>query len=196
MQYANILTGGIGCGKSTVAKLLELEGFIVINADSIAHHILEREQQNIVQQFGTEILHNNKIDRQKLGIIVFNDSKKKQILESLLHPLIHAEILQQCKKLDSKQKPYFVEIPLYFESKYHYPSRFVICVYAPQSLQLQRIMQRNNLSAQEAQKRIESQIDIESKKAKSNFVIENTGDLKALQHNLNNFLTHFKSLFS
>ena len=220
MYYANILTGSIGCGKSTTARLLALHGFKVVDADIIAHKALEVAKNRVVTAFGNEILESNDcyvedkqtvfskvaknkknytfksnkenyINRKKLGDIIFKDSKKKADLESILHPLIHQYITQECEILEKKKSPYFIDIPLYFESKYEYKKRFVICVYATRDMQIDRIQLRNNLSIEEVVKRIDSQIDIEIKRNKSDFVIENTSDLKTLQRNIESFLQIF-----
>lgn len=195
MQYANIITGGIGCGKSTVSKLLSLKGFCIVDADVISHEILNKNVATIKANFGAEIIENGVVNRSKLGSIIFNHQAKKELLESLLHPLIYQRIIEQCCILETKKKPYFIELPLYFESKFDYKARFVVCVYAPQDTQLQRIMKRNNLDADSALKRIHSQMDIEIKRAKSDFVINNTADLQVLQHNVAMFLQDFMTYF-
>ncbi|RDU61876.1 dephospho-CoA kinase [Helicobacter didelphidarum] len=195
MIYANIITGGIGCGKSTFSNLLILEGFSVIDADKIGHDMLSEHKDIIVQHFGKEIIENGTINRVALGAIIFSNQEKKELLESLLHPLIYNEISRQCKVLEHKKNPYFVEIPLYFESKSLYNANSVICVYAPKNLQIERIMQRNGLSQEEAMRRVESQIDIETKRQKSDFVVENKKNLKALQHNLVAFLKEFHQIY-
>ncbi len=135
------------------------------------------------------------ISREKLGNIVFNNAEKKAKLESILHPLIQQYIAQECEILEKKKSPYFIDIPLYFESKYEYKKRFVICVYATRDMQIQRIQARNNLSLEDAIKRVDSQIDIEIKRSKSDFVIENTSDLKTLQKNIESFLQTFLSQY-
>lgn len=345
MYYANILTGGIGCWKSTTARLLALHGFKIIDADIIARKALEAAKSSVVAAFGDEILessdcyamrkqissidskatiltssqnevylenereldfidsiqsataqvaeskeskdchinlkqsegeisstdleskgkacletqknldskityrtkplgkvssieskadfllelqddnvlksttildkdippllndqHDKKhnlesnakaitISREKLGNIVFNNAEKKAKLESILHPLIQQYIAQECEILEKKKSPYFIDIPLYFESKYEYKKRFVICVYATRDMQIQRIQARNNLSLEDAIKRVDSQIDIEIKRSKSDFVIENTSDLKTLQKNIESFLQTFLSQY-
>ena len=193
-MYANILTGGIGCGKSTTARLLSLQGFRIIDADEISHKALDIAKDRVVDEFGDSILTTDKpycIDRSKLGNIVFQDSIKRIKLESILHPIIRQNIIEECDKLEAKKSPFFIDIPLYFESAYKYPARFVVCVYATRDMQIQRIQKRNNLSMQEAINRIDSQIDIETKKKQSDFIINNTEDLKSLQQNIESFLQNF-----
>lgn len=77
-KYAIVLTGGIGSGKSTIASFLKLYGYEVVCADSIAHTILDQSTKEVVEIFGKEILENNRINRKRLGEIVFNDKKRKR----------------------------------------------------------------------------------------------------------------------
>ncbi len=196
MIYTNVLTGGIGCGKSVVSRYLMLEGFSIIDADKIAHALLDKNANVIASNFGSDIIYNGMVDRKKLGAIVFRDRQKKILLESILHPLIYSEITNQSEVLETKKKPFFVEIPLYFESKFTYKNRFVICVYAPKDIQIQRIMQRDKLDTNQANQRIDSQIDIEIKKNKSDFVIDNSKDLKSLEKNINEFLLIFRNEYN
>ena len=100
-KYAIVLTGGIGSGKSTIASFLKLYGYEVVCADSIAHTLLDQSAKEITEIFGNEILENNKINRKKLGEIVFSNKKSKETLERILHPKIKEEIL----KLDDKSIP-------------------------------------------------------------------------------------------
>jgi len=178
--YAIVLTGGIATGKSTVADCLMHLGFCVIDADTIAHKILEEQYQTIIKMFGKDVVKDNHIDRKALGAIVFEDITKKKQLEALLHPLIFDEIERLAKIEDAKQKPYFVDIPLFFETK-RYPIDKVLVVYANREEQLKRVMKRDGYTKQEAQKRIDSQIDIEEKKQKATYVIDNSENKEHLQ---------------
>ncbi|WP_172402326.1 dephospho-CoA kinase [Helicobacter sp. 13S00401-1] len=191
-----ILTGSIGCGKTTVANLLRLNGYKVIDVDGIAKEALDIKKEEVLKLFGNEIAdEKGHISRAKLGILVFGDSEKRKALETLLHPYIYAQVDAQCLKLEKFKVPYFIDLPLFFESKHRYVYRFIACVYAPKTLQLQRVMTRDKLDENEALKRIDSQLDIESKKAKSDFVIENTGSLKDLQANVEAFLQNLEIAF-
>lgn len=198
-MYGNVLTGGIACGKSTVANMLRLYGYHVIDADSVAHEMLDKNASVIAKNFGENVLldskDSKKVNRAILAQIIFNDNDKKKLLESILHPLIFEQITKQSEILENKKKPYFMDIPLYFETKNVYKARFIICVYADKEMQLQRLIMRNNLSKDEALKRIESQIDIEIKRKKSDFVINNTSDLKTLQKNIESFLQQLEKIY-
>ena len=98
LKNAIAITGGISSGKSSVCSLLRLYGYSIIDADEIAHSALNLLKDEVVLEFGDEILDsNNNIDRKKLGSIVFCDTKKRKILENILHPFIKNEILKKPK---------------------------------------------------------------------------------------------------
>lgn len=109
-QYAIALTGSIATGKSSTVKLLEAAGFHIIDADKIAHKILDEQHQAIAQKFGEGLVHEGKVDRKALGAIVFSDKEKRKALEALLHPLIYDEIERLSIEQDRLGKPYFVDV--------------------------------------------------------------------------------------
>ncbi|WP_149717918.1 dephospho-CoA kinase [Campylobacter concisus] len=187
---AYVITGSIASGKSTVVNLLKERGFSVIDADLIAHEQLEICKCEIVNAFGEQILDEaGKIDRKKLGAIVFNEPKKLKNLEQILHPKIKAEIFFKASQLEGLGQVYFVDIPLFFEKKERYAEfKNVAVIYAPKELLLSRLMSRNGLSLNEAKARVELQIDIEQKRKKANFIIDNSGDKENLEQELEKFL--------
>ena len=196
--YGIALTGGIATGKSTVADMLRMRGYEVVDADKIAHEVLEERRVEVVQKFGCEILNGDVICRKRLGAIIFGDAEKRKILEEIVLPHVNARILAKAGELEARRSPYFLDIPLFFEQdgEHKYNTRFVAVVYATVELQLARLMQRNNLTEMEAQQRIDAQIPIESKRERSDFVIENLGDLAALERNLEVFLEHVVRIYS
>jgi len=179
-KYATVLTGGIATGKSTVLKIFTEWGFDFIDADKIAHMVLQRETNQIAKIFGSKYIVNGKVDRKALGKLIFGEPKEKKKLENLLHPLIYREIESQSMILDALKKPYLIDIPLFFETN-RYPIEKSIIVYIPRKKQLSRLMQRDGSSEQEALQRIDSQLDIELKKNKASYFINNSGDLNSLQ---------------
>ncbi len=179
-EYAVALTGGIATGKSSVIAMLSLDGFHCIDADKIAHQILDKQYQTIATMFGVSFIVDNKVDRKALGAIIFADQVKRKELEDLLHPLIYDEIEQQAIIQDRLQKPYMVDIPLFFEGG-RYPIEKSLVVYATRIQQLERLMQRDSYSKEDALKRIDSQIDIEDKRKKATYIIDNTGNPKELK---------------
>jgi dephospho-CoA kinase len=183
---AIILTGSIATGKSTVASLLKLYGYSVISADEVAHEMLKKHSDEIKKMFGTS-------DRKELGKIVFNDKNKKKKLENFLHPKIKENILEEANKLEKYNVPYFLDIPLYFETGNYNEFKNIVVVYTPYEIQLQRLMKRNNISEDEAKKLINLQIPIEEKKKKATYVIDNSKDLKHLQKEVDKFINSLKN---
>ncbi len=178
-----IVTGGICTGKSTACKVFEENGFHIIDADKIAHDMLDKNIFSIKKLFGNKYIVNGKVDRKKLGSLVFEDEKEKEKLESLLHPLIREEIKKSILKLEENQKRYILDIPLFFE-KGGYVADKVILIYASKEEQIKRLQKRNFLSFKEAQKRLNAQMNIEKKKELSDIVIENMASIEELKNNI------------
>jgi dephospho-CoA kinase len=179
-KYAIVLTGGIATGKSTVAKFFEEDNFIVIDADKIAHSMLDKNREKIVELFGEGYVKGETVDRKALGALIFSDAKEKLRLEGLLHPLIFEEIEKQATEQDKLKKPYLIDIPLFFEHR-RYPIEKTIVVYTPKDKQLERLMKRDGSTKSEAQKRIDSQLNIEEKKQLGTYIVDNSQDFKHLQ---------------
>ncbi|MFT7823439.1 MAG: dephospho-CoA kinase [Sulfurimonas sp.] len=179
-EYAIVLTGGIATGKSSAAGIFAAHGFEIIDADKIAHEVLDSQHQKIEEMFGEEFVKGEKVDRRALGVVVFADADKRKALESLLHPLIYREIERQSAELDKCGKPYLVDIPLFFETS-RYPIKRSLVVYATKEQQLKRLMQRDGYNMQNALQRIASQMPIDEKRNKATYVIDNTGDPAQLQ---------------
>ena len=180
-KNAIALTGGISTGKSTVCNLFKLHGFLTIDADKIAHKLLDENSDKIIEMFGKQYVENGKVLRKELGKIIFSNEENKLKLEALLHPLIKEEIIKESKIFEEQNKPYFVDIPLFFE-KMHYPISKSLVIYTPKELQIQRLMKRDNIDEKEAKLKISNQMDIEEKRKLANIVIDNSKDLKHLQN--------------
>jgi len=177
------LTGGIACGKSTVAKMLTDLGSIIVDADKIAREVVEPGQAGLLQivdRFGEGVLfEDGTLNRKALGAIVFSDSSARQDLNQILHPLIRQVMKERKEQALALNPPLVVlDIPLLFESKLQPMVEQVVVVYTPRKLQLQRLMERDQISMQEAEQRIASQMDIEKKKELADFVIDNSGSLE------------------
>lgn len=180
-KYAIALTGSISTGKSSAVELLKQSGFHIIDADSVAHQVLDEHHQAIAKEFGDLFVKDGKVDRKSLGSMIFTDKDKRKILEKLLHPLIYTRIAEESTLLDKRAEPYIVDIPLFFEGG-RYAIENVIVVYAKKEQQLKRLMQREGYSEEEALARINAQIDIEEKRKNASYVIDNSADLKQLQY--------------
>ena len=180
-KHAIALTGGIATGKSTVCNLLKLHGFLTIDADNIAHKLLDKNSAKIAQMFGQEFVEDGKVLRKNLGKIIFSKEKEKEKLEAFIHPLIKDEIYKESRIFEEQEKPYFIDIPLFFE-KMHYPIPKSLVVYTPREIQIQRLMQRDNINEDDAKLKISNQMDIEEKRKLADLVIDNSSNLKSLQN--------------
>jgi dephospho-CoA kinase len=175
------LTGGIATGKSTVSEILATAGAIVIDADQIARDVVKKGLPawcKIVSHFGQNILQpNGEINRSTLGDIIFNDPDKKEILNRMVHPYVRKAQDMQLEKIkrDRSDAVVILDVPLLVEVGWDKGLSEVIVVYAPEHVQLKRLMQRDKLSEAEALSRIRSQMPIEEKKARATIVIDNSG---------------------
>ena len=178
------LTGGIATGKSTVSAMLKKAGAIVIDADRIARAVVKKglpAYRQIVARFGTEVLlPDGEINRNLLGNMIFNDHRKKQLLNSIVHPHVNEEVNRQLKQIQ-KTHPNAVivlDIPLLIEAGMHNNLSEIIVVYTSQEIQIHRLMHRDHISEADALARIQSQIPIEEKKKQATLVIDNSGTIE------------------
>ncbi|MGL2800965.1 dephospho-CoA kinase [Helicobacter pylori] len=190
LKNAIALTGGIGTGKSTTIKILESQGYEILDADKIAHQLLQEHRFKIAQHFGSEILEKDILNRKKLGAIVFQKANELKWLEDFLHPLIRECMLQKAYELEKNHQAYFLDIPLFFEvgGKKCYPVSKVVLVYAPRALQIERLLERDKLKEAEILQRLVCQMDIEQKRAMSDYIIDNSSSLKDLNKQVERFL--------
>lgn len=172
------ITGSIATGKSTVTHILQDLGYNVIDADKIAHQLMEIGKINynsILSYFGEEILKSDKtIDRKKLGKIVFNDKNKLNKLNDLTHSNIFNKIKENIELYEDEV--IFVDIPLLIELKLEGKLNIdfdeIWLVYVDRNTQIQRLAKRNNIFKEEAEKLVNSQINIEDKVQYSDFILE------------------------
>lgn len=185
-----VITGGIACGKSTVTETLKNRGWTIIDTDLITHD-LQREgtetYKKIVDAFGKCIINTDKsINRRLLGQLVFSDLDQRQLLNSILHPVIRelwrTELNHQLEVL--KNPKVVVVIPLLFEVEQEGNFDTVVCVACNEKLQKQRLKQRG-LSDDDIDMRLKSQLDISTKASKSSIVIWNNGSIEHLQQQIN-----------
>ena len=168
------LTGGIGSGKSTVAKIFETLGIPVYYADAEAKRLMnssETLKKVIRQNFGEATYENDQLNRKYLAGIVFNDPEKLELLNALIHPVTINDAEQW---MQQQSAPYSIkEAALLFESGAAENLDFIVGVYAPQALRIKRVMKRDGLIADEIMKRINRQVNEEMKMKLCDFVITN-----------------------
>ena len=190
------LTGGIASGKSTVSNLLKEMDIPVIDADVEARLAVEKGEPayfKIVKEFGSDILMpNEQIDRQKLGSIIFHHSDKRQLLNEIVHPEVRIRMKKQIKEATELGKETIVlDIPLLFESKLTYMVDKTILVFVDKNVQLKRLMERNNLSREEAEARIKSQMPLSDKVALADEIINNNGSINETKKQLMDILINW-----
>lgn len=168
------LTGGIGSGKSTVAKIFETLGIPVYYADTEAKRLMnssETLKKVIRQNFGEATYENDQLNRKYLAGIVFNNPEKLELLNALIHPVTINDAEQW---MQQQSAPYSIkEAALLFESGAAENLDFIVGVYAPQALRIKRVMKRDGLTADEIMKRINRQVNEEMKMKLCDFVITN-----------------------
>ncbi len=178
------LTGGIASGKSTVSSYLSELGAAIIDSDKIAHSVLKDPfaYNRIVSKFGSNILDDNAmINRSYLGEIVFNNPGKRKELEKITHPLIISKIHKKIEEFQKKNRIVILDAPLLFEVNLDKIVDQTWVVYVDKKTQIKRLMNRNDLSYEEAKTRIESQLSLETKRLMADVVINNTGSIEALK---------------
>jgi dephospho-CoA kinase len=168
------LTGGMGSGKSTVAKVFETLGIPVYYADDAAKRLMNENtglRKQITEQFGTAAYKDGVLDRPYLATKVFGNQEKLELLNSIVHP---ATIKDSEEWMQQQTTPYAIkEAALIFESAVQQYLDYVIGVYAPLSLRIYRSMTRDNISREEVTARIDKQIDENIKMKLCDFVITN-----------------------
>lgn len=171
------VTGGIATGKSTVVDIFRAHGFPIVDGDLIAREVVVPNSPGlaaIVGAFGKEILtEEGTLDRKKLGRIVFQEEAKLNLLNQVLNPFIRSEILRQLQEAEAALV--IADIPLLFEGHYDQYVDQVAVVYLPESLQVQRLMERDNFSQESAMQRIRSQMPIDEKRNRADIVFDNQG---------------------
>ena len=176
------LTGGIGSGKSVVARMFREEKIPVVDADRISREVTapgKPAHDEIVRRFGAQILlSDGRINRKKLGATVFADPGKRAELESITHPTISEGIREAVSALASEgHAVVIVEAALILEKGRQGMCEAVIGVRCERRLQVDRIMGRDGISREEALRIVSSQMDPEEKALASDYVIDNSGDL-------------------
>lgn len=178
------LTGGIGCGKSTVAQIFQTHGIPVIDADAVVHELYNDEKiiQELIMHFGAEIKENGKINRKKLGTIIFHDDEKKKVLDDFFKKRVNHVVKTTMLKFENeKKKAVIYDAALIFEWGIETEFDYILVVDAPENIRIQRICDRDQLTKEEAEVRINSQMPMEEKVKRADYLIINDRDVSHIQ---------------
>ena len=187
------LTGGIATGKSTVAELLKAHGFKIVDADIASRKAVEKGSEGlkkVVAGFGEEALtEEGEMNREYIGQQIFYDDLKREKLNAIIHPIVREIMENEKKQYLAQGHDVVMDIPLLFENGLEKTVDEVWLVYTSPSIQIDRLMERNQLSIEDAKARIYSQISIDKKSRMADVVIDNFGTKLELKQNLEQALT-------
>jgi len=181
------LTGGIATGKSTVVRMLVRRGARVIDHDALVHALQEPGRpvwRQIVEVFGRGILDDGgRIDRKRLGALVFGDEVRRKALEGIVHPAVLEEAERERERIGRQDERAIVlsNIPLLLEVGMQDRFDLILLVYAPPEVQIERVMKRNGMTREEAAARLSAQMPIDEKLRRADVVIRNDSTMGDLE---------------
>ena len=182
------ITGGIASGKSTVTEFLRQQGYQVIDADQVVHELQEpggRLYQALLSTFGSVILQEDgHLDRPKLGAMIFGNPELLAQSSQIQNQIIREELAGRRDLLAETEDFFFMDIPLLFELQYEDWFDQIWLVDVMEETQLSRLMNRNALSQEEAEKRITAQLSLNEKRNRADVLIDNNGPLELTQEQL------------
>ena len=184
------ITGGIASGKSFCISVFRERGFKCISADIIAHEIANTTiaREKIESAFGTGYYVDNTLDRKKLGKFVFADKTRLEKLNSIMHKLIYDRMQELIKEYSASEKLIAIEIPLLYETNMQGIADCVINCWVPEEVQLERLLQRDGISSDEAKARMNSQLPTETKKALADYNVDSRMSFEDTRVYVNNLI--------
>ena len=186
------ITGGIASGKSTVTEFLRRQGYQVIDADQVVHELQEpggRLYQALLSTFGPAILQEDgRLDRPKLGAMIFGDPELLAQSSQIQNQIIREELAGRRDLLAETEDIFFMDLPLLFELQYEDWFDQIWLVDVTEKTQLSRLMTRNSLSQEEAEKRIAAQLSLLEKRKRADVLIDNNGSLEQTRQQLRDAL--------
>jgi len=193
MTYIIGLTGSIATGKSTVVGIFQKNNIPVIDADLLTRELQEKGSpllEVLASEFGSDILlENGELNRDKLGGRIFSSEEKREKLNHLFEPFFKELLKNRMDEFTKKHtKLLVVDIPLLFEADYTSLFDETMLVYTDEKTQLGRLMQRNNLTKEQALQRMYAQWDIERKKELADTIIDNSGTLENTEKQILNWI--------
>lgn len=186
------ITGGIASGKSTVTEFLRQQGYQVIDADQVVHELQEpggRLYQALLSTFGSAILQEDgRLDRPKLGAMIFGNPELLARSSQLQNEIIREELAHRRDLLAETEAFFFMDLPLLFELEYDNWFDQIWLVDVTEETQLSRLMARNDLSQEEAEKRIAAQLSLKEKRKRADVLIDNNGLLEGTRQQIRDAL--------
>ena len=186
------ITGGISSGKSTVTEFLRRQGYQVIDADQVVHELQEpggRLYQALLSTFGSSILQEDgRLDRPKLGAMIFGNPQLLEQSSQIQNQIIREELAGRRDLLAEMEDIFFMDLPLLFELQYEDWFDQIWLVDVTEETQLSRLMSRNALSQEEAEKRIAAQLSLQEKRKRADVLIDNNGSLEETRQQIRDAL--------
>ncbi|WP_314365581.1 dephospho-CoA kinase [uncultured Streptococcus sp.] len=186
------ITGGIASGKSTVTEFLRQRGYQVIDADQVVHELQEpggRLYQALLSAFGSAILQEDgRLDRPKLGAMIFGNHELLEQSSQIQNQIIREELVGRRDLLAETENIFFMDLPLLFELQYEDWFDQIWLVDVTVETQLSRLMTRNALSQEEAEKRIAAQLSLQEKRKRADVLIDNNGSLEETRQQIRDAL--------
>jgi dephospho-CoA kinase len=177
------LTGGAGSGKSTVSAILKELGATVIDADEAAHAVYEPGSpgfESVVREFGSEYVRDGRIDRARLGELVFHDDAARHRLNAIVHPLVRDWMaVRTVEAVEGGAEVVVQDVPLLFENGLERLYSATVLVYVPEPMQVTRLVEGRGLSEERARAMIASQMPIEKKRPLATHLVDNSGSREA-----------------
>ncbi len=170
------ITGGIGSGKSVVARLLRLCGFPVYDSDACAKLLYDEDavlRQNLMTLFGAELYADGKLDRNALAALIFADKAKLQQVNALVHPAVFRDFDMWCKRQNAEFV--FVESAILLQTDFCNRVDAVLLVDAPENVRVERVCRRNGATEAQVTERMKAQMPSAEMRTKADFVVENDG---------------------
>lgn len=190
------LTGNIGCGKSSLSKILRQNSIDVIDADIISREIMDNKSilTEIFNSFGEQVKRENgTLDRKKLGSIVFTNDEKLIKLNNITHPAIKKEIKKRIEDIKANNRNIvIVDAALLIEGNFLDLVDKLIVITCDEKIQIERIISRDNFTREEAISRIKSQMSQGEKLKFGNYIIDNSGDMNDLKYKANKLIAYIK----
>ncbi len=179
------LTGGIGSGKSTVARMLEKDGAVVFDADVLARQAVAPGTpgfEKVVERFGPNVLApGGGLDREALASIVFSDPAARRDLEGIVHPEVRRMFAEGCEEYRDSDRVVVFSAPLLVETGMHTAFDLLIVVSAPVATQIERLMRDRGMAERDVQARIDAQLPLEAKAEVADVLVDNEGTLEDLE---------------